>query len=132
MAETKWVLDGRFIQQDTKGEFMGQPWVGFGLTGYDNMSKMFVSFWVDNSSTAMYSSRGTYDAGSKTFTFYGTMDDPMTSQHGKTVKYVLKIESSDRHVFEFHDLGMPEGKTKTGEIVSTRRQVMKDGMKKKQ
>src|SRR5262245_31487326 len=34
-AERKWELDGRFLRDDTKGEFSGMPFVGIGYTGYD-------------------------------------------------------------------------------------------------
>src|SRR5262249_52979692 len=35
-AEASMILGGRFLKQEAKGNFMGQPFEGFGLTGYDN------------------------------------------------------------------------------------------------
>ncbi len=124
-SEMKWILGGRFIQQEIKGEMMGMPFEGIGMTGYDNVRKMYVSLWMDNTSTGLWTSEGSYDAASKTLTLFGKSDDFMTGQYGKTVRYVTKIESKDKHVFEFHDETNPAGKTKMGEMVFTRKAAMK-------
>jgi len=115
-SEIKWVLDGRFLQQEAKGEMMGMPFSGIGFTGYDNINKKYVSFWIDNSSTGMYPSEGTLDKEGKVLTMVGKMDDVTTGEHDKTIKYVHRFISKDRQVFEMHDLSLPEGKTRVGEI----------------
>ena len=47
-------LDGRYIKVDVAGDMPGMgPFTGFGLTGFDNVSKKFVSTWVDNMGTGM-------------------------------------------------------------------------------
>lgn len=120
-SEQKWVLGGRFIQQEMKGEMMGMPFNGMGLMGYDNFNKKYTFVWVDNSSTQMSTSEGTIDPSGKVFTYYGKMDEPMTGEHGKTVKYVSRIVSKDKNVFEIHDLSIPEPNTKVMEIVYTRK-----------
>src|SRR5262245_18715662 len=33
-AEIRWILGGRFLQQDMTGEMMGMPFTGTGVTGY--------------------------------------------------------------------------------------------------
>jgi hypothetical protein len=119
-SELKWVLDGRFLMQESKGNMMGQPFSGMGFTGYDNLNKNFVSFWIDNSSTAMFTSEGNFDQTGKVLNFFGTMNEPMTGEHGKAVKYVLRMVDKDKWTFEFHDFAFPEGKTKVGEIIYTR------------
>src|SRR5437868_4593615 len=46
-AERKWIMDGRFLQEDVfSKELLGQPFKGFGLTGYDNMQKKYVAVWT--------------------------------------------------------------------------------------
>ena len=120
-AEMKWILGGRFIQEEMKGELMGMPYNGLGLMGYDNFNKKYTFVWVDNSSTQMSTSEGTLDPTGKVLTYYGKMDEPITGEHGKTVKYVTRILSKDKNTFEIHDLSMPEPNTKMMEIVYTRK-----------
>lgn len=120
-CETKWVLDGRFIIDDFKGEMMGKPFLGIGLTGYDNLKKKYVGFWADNSSTAMYMMEGNFDQSGKVLTLWGKADDMMTGERDKIVMYVLKLDSKDKHTFEFHDSALPAGKSKVGEIIYVRK-----------
>jgi len=121
-AEFKIILDGRYLLQETKGEMMGMPMAGMGVTGYDNFNKKYVSFWIDNLSTAMYLSEGGYDQTGKVMSLYGKMDEPMTGEHDKNVKYVTRIISPDKFVFEVHDpVIYVEPNTKVVEVVYTRR-----------
>ena len=48
-SEQKMILDGRFLHQEFNGEMMGSPFIGIGITGYDNGSKQYVSNWMDSS-----------------------------------------------------------------------------------
>jgi hypothetical protein len=121
MAENKWVMEGRFVQQDYKGDMMGKPMTGLGLTGYDNMNKKYVSFWIDNMGTAMSTMEGTFDRDGKVLSLYGKMDEPMTGEHDKMVKYVLRKINKDKHVFEAHDLSRGDMNTKMFEVVYTRK-----------
>jgi len=116
-----WVLGGRYLRQDMKGEMMGMPLEGFGYTGYDNYNKKYVGFWIDNSSTAMFTYSGYVDQTGKVFTFYGTMDEWMTGENGKPVKYVTRILSRDKNVFEIHDLAIGGADTKVVEMTYTRK-----------
>ena len=119
-SEVKWVLDGRFLQQEAKGEMMGKPYNGIGFTGYDNMNKKYESFWIDNTSTAMFRADGTLDQTGKVLTTVGKMDEPMTGEHDKGVMYIYRMVSKDKHIFEIHDLSLPQGKTKVAELEYTR------------
>lgn len=119
-AELKWVLGGRFLQQETIGEFMGVPSAGMGFNGYDNLDKKFTMFWIDNSSTAMYTAEGVFDKSGKVLTMYGKMDDVMTGEHDKYAIYVLRLVDKDKWIFEFHDASS-QPSTKVGEMVYTRK-----------
>jgi hypothetical protein len=80
---------------------------------------------VDSASTAMQTSEGLADRTGKVLTFYGTMDEWMTGEHDKAVKFVFRIIDDDNHVFEMHDLGIVDGdkeNTKVIEIRYTREQ----------
>ena len=82
------ILGGRYIQATWKGSFMGQPFEGQGTEGYDNISKQYVSSWVDNMGTGILYSTGTCEDGGKKCTTVGESSDPMSG--GKvTMKSVL-------------------------------------------
>lgn len=120
-AEIKWVLGGRFLQQEFTGELMGQPMSGIGYTGYDNYSKKYVGFWVDNTATAVFTMEGLFDQGGKNLIMYGKMDEWMTGERDKNVKYIARYGGPERMIFEIHDLGIGEDNTKVVEIVYTRK-----------
>jgi len=120
-AVNSWVLGGRYLRQEFKGEMMGMPFEGVGYTGYDNYNKKYVEFWIDNTTTQMTTMSGVVDHAGKTFTFYGTMDEWMTGENGKPVKYVTRIVSKDKHIFEIHDLAIDGPNTKMMELVYTRK-----------
>jgi len=69
----------------------------------------------------MYTMEGSANAAGTVFTFYGKSDEPMTGEHGKTIKYVLRIVNNDKHIFEIHDLSIEEPNTKVMEMVYTRK-----------
>ncbi len=103
-SQNKLVLGGRYVQQDFSSEMMNQPFSGIGYTGYDNFNKKYVSFWIDNMSTGMSTMDGKIDKDNKTLTMWGKMDEPMTGEKGKKVKYVTRVIDNDTHVFEVYDV----------------------------
>ena len=119
-ASKKWILDGRFLQEDFSGEMMGMPFTGTGLTGYDNLKKQYNNSWVDSSSTAIFTSLGAASKDGKTLTFNSKMDDCMTGEKDKPVRFVLKIESKDKHSFEMYE-GAGSKEKKAGEMTYTRK-----------
>ncbi len=121
-AEVKWILDGRFVIEESIGQMMGMPHHGRGTTGYDNFKQKFVASWIDNTATAMYTSEGILDAASKTLTMHGKMDEPMTGERDKAVKYVTRVLSKDKHVFEVYDLAGTPNEFKVVEVTYVRQQ----------
>jgi hypothetical protein len=119
-ANKHWILGGRFLQEELKAEFMGAPFQGMGLTGYDKMKQKYVGLWIDSMGTAMSTSEGTADAPGKVITMTGTMDDPMTGAKNIPVKYIMRIVGTDKHVMEMHNLSLGE-KSKMGEVTYTRK-----------
>lgn len=119
-AQMKMVLGGRFLQQEMNSEMMGMPFSGLGLTGYDNFKKKYVGFWIDNMSTAMSTMEGEMDGDGKTCTYWGVMDEPMTGERGKKVKYTIAMEGPDRHIFRAFDVSAYGEKDPTLEITYTR------------
>ena len=114
------ILGGRYVQEEHTGEMMGKPFNGIGITGYDNFKKKYVSFWIDDAGTGMFTSEGTADAAGRVFTFVGKMDDPMTGEKDKTVKFILTIVGANKRLFEMHEPA--KGKdSKIGEMTYTRK-----------
>jgi hypothetical protein len=53
------MMDGRYIKVEMEGEMPGMgPYHGFGIYGYDNVGKEFVSVWIDNHSTGIMKGTG--------------------------------------------------------------------------
>lgn len=77
ISEQRMILDGRFLQQDFRGEMMGTPFTGIGFTGYDNHTGKYVSTWLDSFGTAIYHFEGTGSADGKTITQTCSYDDPV-------------------------------------------------------
>jgi hypothetical protein len=99
VSEHRLVLGGRFIEQRFKSEMMGQPFEGLGYMGYDNFKKKYVNTWMDNMSTAVMVSEGTFDASGKVMTSTATMDDFMTGKKAN-VRMVSTTVSPDEELFE--------------------------------
>jgi hypothetical protein len=120
-AEFKWLVEGRWLMQETQGPFMNTPRKGFGITGYDSYKKKYVSSWVDSITTTLITYEGNFDQTGKVMLSFGLLDEPITGEHDKCVKYVWRFLDPDKMVFEVHDLPIGETNTKVFEIVYTRK-----------
>jgi hypothetical protein len=119
-CKRRWLLGGRFLQDEYDGDMMGMKFQGLGITGYDKMKKKYINVWMDSMGTAIMMTEGTADSDNKVFTYTGKMDEPMTGERDKPVKFVTRIISPDKHVFEMYDLNLGD-KSKVGEITYTRK-----------
>ena len=119
-AEMNWVLGKRFIEMHVTSEAMGQPFEGMGVMGYDNFRKQYVTGWIDNMNTAVFTSTGTVDPTGKTFTFTGKADDILTGKRDQTHRAVLKIVSNDKIVEEMYGPGTDGKEIKAMEITYER------------
>src|SRR6185503_13868009 len=107
-CEVKWILDGRFLLEETTGQMMGMPYKSMNIFGFDNYKKKYVMSYVDNLGTAIYTGEGKFDMSKQVLTSFGKMDEFMTGERDKPVKYVMRIVSRDKHVFEAYDeVGSP-------------------------
>lgn len=98
-SEAKMVLGGRFVEESFNGNFMGQPFSGMGITGYDNVTKKYVGTWADTMSTGVMMSKGTADASGKVITMTSSMPDPETGKM-MPIKETMHITDADHHTFE--------------------------------
>ncbi len=112
------ILGGRYLQAKNKGVFMGQPFEGIGLTGYDNAKKQFISTWVDNMGTGIMTMTGSWDEASKSIKYSGMMVDPTTSKD-VPVREVWRFLDDNNQVMEMY--ASSNGKEfKTMEVKYTR------------
>jgi len=107
IAEFSQILGGRYLRQDYMSEFMGMPYQGFAIGGYDNARKVHVDYWFDSMGTAAYVSEGNWDAAGTTYTSQGTHLNPVTGATEGT-KNVITKESAYQFVFTMY-MQMPDG-----------------------
>ncbi len=103
--ETKTVnsmlLGGRYQYSVNTGNFMGMPFEGINILGYDNKRKVFQSAWIDNMGTGMMNMEGTWDEATKSCTMTGKMTDPMKG--GLTdVKQVFTVIDDNTQKLEMY------------------------------
>lgn len=117
-ARSEMILGGRYEQTTFTGSFMGMPFQGISITGYDNTRKIFVSSWIDNMGTGIMNSEGVMLPDGKSIEFRGKMTDPVS---GNMVEFrqVLIFTDKDHHTIEMY---VTEGvmETKSMEIRLTR------------
>ena len=103
-SKVRWILGGRFLEEDFHGEWMGKPFTGLGLMGFDNTRQQFKSVWVDEVGTAMTISEGRAESGNQVITLQGKADCPASGQRDISVKHVYRVFGPNKHILEmFHD-----------------------------
>jgi hypothetical protein len=115
------VMGGRYVQHHWKGSFSGMPFEGMGTEGYDNMSKKFISSWIDNMGTGMMMSTGTCDDAGKVCTMTGDMPDPMSGQTVSTKGVITWIDNDHFKNEMFMKDPASGNEMKTMEIVASRK-----------
>jgi hypothetical protein len=120
-AQFRWTLDGHYLQQDFQGMFMGKPFQGMEIGGYDNFRQQYESVWVDSQMTSIMMSTGSYDATAKSFTYAGRCDDLMTGRKDVGHRMVSRWIDNDHVAFDMYMEG-PDGKeVKGGEMQYVRK-----------
>jgi hypothetical protein len=115
-----WALGDRYVQMKYEGIFMGETFNGIGYTGFDNVSKKYVSTWIDTAGTGMMWSTGAMDAAGKVMTMKAIVNDPATGKPSPA-DTKLTITDNDHHKMEMWGKG-PDGKmNKIMEIEYTRK-----------
>jgi hypothetical protein len=117
-AKTRWILNGRFLEEEFHGEMMGKPFTGKSLMGYDNTKQKYNMVWISDMQTSTFTSEGRGEDGNKTITLEGRADCPATGQRDVLMKSVFRVLGPDKHIFEIYDGS--KGNAKTMEITYTR------------
>jgi len=118
-SEFKMIMDGRYLSDTTEGSFMGNPFHGHGLTGYDNLKKKFFSIWIDNMGTGVMIAEGSYDAGAKAFKYTTESPDVMTGKY-VAARSVEKMIDNDHWTMEMYQNDKTGKEYKSMEINYTR------------
>ncbi len=118
-CDLKMVLGGRFLHQECRGTMMGQPFSGIGISGYDNISKKYVSSWMDTMATGIFMMEGAASADGKTITLKGDHQAPT----GGTMKHRAEWKIVDTNTQTFVMYGTHPGspEMKMMEITYTRK-----------
>jgi hypothetical protein len=103
-SRQRMVLGGRHLLQEFEGNMMGSPFSGMGLSTWDNVRKQFVGTWADSVGGAILYLTGGLSPDRTTITQFATMDEPMTGEFGKIVKYVTKIVDKDTIHFTAYEV----------------------------
>lgn len=118
-ARVSWIMNGRFLEEDFRGEIMGKPFRGRTVIGYDNVKRTFQCSWISDMQTSMFTTEGDGENGNKVITLKGTASCPMQERGDIPMKVVLRELGPDRHSLEMFD--ETEGEEfKTMEILYTR------------
>ncbi len=119
-AEMKMLLDGRFLYQEYNSQMMGQPFSGIGIDAYDNMTKKYVTAWIDSMGTGIFIMEGTASADGKTITLKGSHPEPGGGK--MTHRAVWKIVDNNNQTFDMYGAHHRGKETKMLEITYTRKQ----------
>jgi hypothetical protein len=119
-AEMKMLLDGRFLYQAYNGQMMGQPFSGIGIDAYDNITKKYVTAWMDTMGTGIFIMEGTASDDGKTITLKGSHPEPGGGQMSH--RAVWKIIDQNTQTFDMYGTHHGGKEMKVMEITYTRKQ----------
>ena len=119
-AEMKMLLDGRFLYQEFTGNMMGQPFSGVGIDAYDNMTKKYMTAWMDTMGTGIFMMEGSANADGKTITLKGSHPEPGGGK--MTHRAVWKIVDNDTQTFDMYGAHHGGKEMKVLEITYSRKQ----------
>lgn len=112
------IMDGRFLQEEVDGSFMGMPFTGLGIYAYDNLSEQYVVTWIDNMSTSVLQSTGSCSVNG--FVTEGTHTVPGVGENA--FRNVIRWVDEGTFVFEWHETIPGQDETfKMMEITYTRK-----------
>lgn len=106
VALKRMIMGGRFLEEELSGEFMGRPFRGFGITGYDNVTKELVGIWLDNAGTGIGVYTGSEDRNG-VHSYTSTTHDPASGKPLR-MRSVGRTIDHDHHTFESY-VTMPDG-----------------------
>ena len=98
------------IYSNFKSQFMGKPFEGMGLVGYDTVAKEYTTVWLDSMATGIMKSTAQFDDATKSLTEEGTFSCPLTGKKDNAHKGVTKIIDVNHYTYEMWHDDMKTGK----------------------
>jgi hypothetical protein len=92
------ICQGRWLWSDFRGSFMGAPFEGHALIGYDPTEEKCVSFWFDSTSPVPSKTSGAMPEGKKAFAMEGSCVDPMGNP--MTIKQRVSRKDDDTRLVQ--------------------------------
>lgn len=110
---------GLCLISDFKGEAMGAPFMGHGITTWDPAKKKYVGSWTDSMSRGLALGESTYDPATKTWS--GWMESPDATGKSVRSRATGRMPDPNTRIFTMYGTG-PDGKEmQTMKITYTRR-----------
>jgi hypothetical protein len=99
-CESRWVLDGRFLQQEYRSQLLGKPFVVLQHLGYDNQKNKTIEIKMDSLSTGVLHNEGSISKDGKVISNEGESLDPRTHQKFK-LRTLTTIIDPDHYTLEW-------------------------------
>ena len=116
-SKAKWILGGRFLQQEYESE-SGQ--VTLQVSGYDNQKKKSFEVKMDNMDTGVLYTEGTISEDGKVITNVGDRTDPMTGET-RRLRMVTTIHDKDHYTVEWFQANVDGKEQKVVTLIHTRK-----------
>ena len=117
-AHNELILGGRYVLQSYEGSFMGQPFQGMMIGGYNNGTHDHFSFWIDSMGTGYTLSAGR-EAASGEVVMKGIMQSPQ-DPHGSPYRSVVEHASENEMSIAMFAPGPDGGEFRFAELNYTR------------
>src|SRR5690349_17365263 len=98
-CEVSWLVEGKWLVSKATVPLMGMNVSTTVILGYDNFKERYVPCSVDSLQTALNTASGHFDQGGDNLILWGTIDEPMTPEQDKQVKYVYRGFGQDKCTF---------------------------------
>lgn len=113
-------LGGRYLETEITGSFMGAPFEGREVMGYDKVKGKYFAVWHDNMSTGPVISWGSWDPATKTLTMEGTASEPISGNPEMKIRNTMQLMDDGSVHYENWGPGPGGESFKSMEIHSTR------------
>jgi hypothetical protein len=116
------ILDGRFVLVESDGEMPGMgPFKGYGIYGFDNVTKKYQGMWIDNWGTGMMTGEGEMSSDASTMTINYTYNCPVRKKPA-TLRQIERVTGENTKLMQMFATDPKSGKEyKMVEIEFTRK-----------
>jgi len=111
----EWAMGGRYLRSTYASMFIGQPFEGMGIDGYDNVAGEYFGLWIDNMGTGYLASSGQASRDGKAFTYTGTSQEAGSRKRIR-FRIVRLIQDSDSFVLQMYSTSPGGRETKVLQI----------------